>query len=82
MRSRIIIKSYRFKSIHRKRVDGRKRCENATSGRGFFFFGKRIRIRVNGVFAKSMKVKSQLVGKKHDKGKTVGGIIKKKFLRS
>ena len=64
MRSRIIIKSCRFKSIHRKRVDGRKRCENATS-----FFGKRIRIRVNGVFAKSMKVKSQLVGKKHDKEK-------------
>ena len=33
MRSRV---SYRFESIHRIRVDGRKRCENASSGREFF----------------------------------------------
>ena len=38
MRSRV---SYRFKSIHRIRVDGRKRCENAKSGREFFYKRKK-----------------------------------------
>ena len=37
MRSRVIV----FKLIHRIRVDGRKRCENATRGLEFFENGEK-----------------------------------------
>ena len=37
-----------FKSIHRIRGNGRKRCENATSGRGFFENGEtKLRFQTN-----------------------------------
>ena len=53
------------KSIHRIRVDGRKRCENATSGQEFYWktekeswVFKRIRIRVDRASGKTWKIKA------------------------